>query len=195
MSFHALRLAPVALACSFLLAACDGTSNTPPAAAPAAAAPATAPATAPTNDAAPHPNMASAPGETNPHAGMDMAPSEPAKPIAGIAKADGPDGHTVSEVFAQRTALSGKTVSVSGQVVKVNHGIMGHNWLHLQDGSGTEAGGDQDLAVTTDGDAQIGDVVTATGTLGIDRDFGAGYTYKAIIESATVTTQDAPAAP
>ena len=75
----------------------------------------------------------------------------------------------------------------SGTVVKVNNGIMGRNWLHLQDGSGTEAAKTHDITVTTEGEVKVGDVVTATGTLALDKDFGAGYVYDAIIEGATVT--------
>jgi hypothetical protein len=32
----------------------------------------------------------------------------------------------------------------------------------------------------------VGDVVTVTGTLAKDKDFGAGYKYSAIIENATI---------
>ena len=49
----------------------------------------------------------------------------------------GPDGRTVAQVFAERVALKGKTVSVRGKVVKFNGGIMGRNWIHLRDGSGS----------------------------------------------------------
>jgi hypothetical protein len=61
---------------------------------------------------------------------------------------------------------------------------MDTNWLHLQDGSG--AAGTSDLAVTTDATAKVGDVVTVTGTLALDKDFGAGYKYALIIENAKV---------
>lgn len=33
----------------------------------------------------------------------------------------------------------------------------------------------------------VGDIVTVTGTVAIDRDFGAGYTYALMLEDATVT--------
>ena len=54
-----------------------------------------------------------------------------------VAKAEGDNGHTVAEVFASADKLNGKTIKVRGKVVKVSPGIMGVNWLHLQDGSGT----------------------------------------------------------
>jgi len=78
-------------------------------------------------------------------------------------------------------------VTVRGRVVKYNGGILGRNWLHLQDGSGELAKGTNDLTVTTTGAAAIGDVVTATGTGAVDRDFGAGYTYTVMVEDAALT--------
>jgi len=177
------RLAPLALASLLLVTACDGTSSSPPTDV-APQAPAGMPANHPGMDAS-----AGAAAGTNPHADIGTETTAPVTPVKDIPKAEGEQGRTVAEVFGQRADLSGKTVAVRGQVVKVNHGIMGHNWLHIQDGSGSAEGADQDLAITTDGDANLGDVVTVTGVLGTDRDFGAGYTYTAIIESATVTPQ------
>ncbi len=97
-----------------------------------------------------------------------------------------PGGLSVADVWAQRKALAGKEVTIRGTVVKVNNEIMNRNWFHLQDGSGKEDAGTNDLAVTTQEVVRIGDVVTVTGTLGIDKDFGAGYTYGAILEQAVV---------
>ena len=63
---------------------------------------------------------------------------------------------------------------------------MGRNWIHVQDGTGRAEDGTDDLTVTTDAPARVGDVITAKGTLAVDRDFGAGYSYKAILEGATL---------
>ena len=93
---------------------------------------------------------------------------------------------TIADVWAKRAALAGKTVTVRGKVVKFNGGIMGRNWLHIQDGSGKAADATHDLTVTTDAVVKLGDIVTAKGVLAIDKDFGAGYVYKAILESAIV---------
>ena len=95
-------------------------------------------------------------------------------------------GLTVAEVWAQKDALSGKDVVVRGQVVKYLPGIMGRNWMHLQDGSGSRDKGDHDLTVTTDGSAKPGDVVTIKGKVGINQDFGSGYVYAVIVENASV---------
>ena len=57
-------------------------------------------------------------------------------------------------------------------MVKVNNNIMNRNFLHLQDGSGDPALGTNDLTITSDGTAAMGDTVSVTGTLAVDTDFG-----------------------
>ena len=91
---------------------------------------------------------------------------------------------TVAEIHAQRAALKDKPVAVHGKVVKYMANVMGKNWLHVRDGSGTEAGKNNDLTVTTADDAAVGDVVTVRGAVHLDRDFGAGYAYGVIVEDA-----------
>jgi hypothetical protein len=104
-----------------------------------------------------------------------------------VAKAEGPDGRTVAELFAQRAALNGKPVSIRGKVVKYNAGIMGKNWIHLRDGSGTPEAKDHDVTVTTSDTVAKGDVVLVKGVVAVDRDFGSGYTYALVVEEAKVT--------
>jgi hypothetical protein len=100
-----------------------------------------------------------------------------------------PGGKTIADVWANRKTFAGKSVTVRGKIVKFNGGILGTNWLHIQDGSGSAKDGTNDLTVTSDGGAGIGDVVTATGTIAIDKDFGAGYAYAVILEKATVVVK------
>lgn len=99
-----------------------------------------------------------------------------------VAKASGANAYTVEEIFAKRAALNGKQVVVQGQVVKVASGIMNRNWIHLQDGSGSESKKTNDLVITSEEAPEVGAVVTFTGTLAKDKDFGGGYKYNAIIE-------------
>ena len=40
--------------------------------------------------------------------------------------------------------------------------------------------------VTTSAEVKRGDVVTVSGPLSIDKDFGAGYAYSAIVEKASI---------
>ncbi len=103
-----------------------------------------------------------------------------------VDKASGADARTVAEVHAQKAALKEKPVTVRGKVVKYNAGIMGKNWLHLRDGSGKDDKADNDITVTTQDAANVGDVVTIKGTVRTDKDFGAGYAYPVIIEDAKV---------
>jgi len=94
------------------------------------------------------------------------------------------DGKTVAEVHAQRKELAGKEVTVAGKVVKFTPSVMGRNWVHLQDGSGS--GPDGDLTITTTAQVAVDDVVTIRGDLAVDRDFGYGYKYGVIIENAVL---------
>ena len=119
-------------------------------------------------------------------AGEHPAPSLAADvDLSGIARAEG--GHTVAEIHAAGSELAGETVRVRGKVVKYLPGIMGRNWLHVRDGSGAE--GTNDLTVTTEGFAQVGDLVLIEGALSADKDFGAGYRYDVIVEDAAVTKE------
>jgi GW (Gly-Tryp) dipeptide domain len=95
----------------------------------------------------------------------------------------GPD-NSIVKIYANKNSLAGKTVKVRGQVVKYNANIMGRNWVHIQDGTGST--NDYDLVVTTKDAVKLGDVITVEGTLAVEKDFGAGYFFPAIIEDAKV---------
>jgi hypothetical protein len=103
-----------------------------------------------------------------------------------VDRAKGANAYTVSETYEKAGTLDKKSVVVRGKVVKVSVGIMGKNWVHLQDGSGDTGKRTNDLVVTTQDAPKVGDVVTAKGTLHKDKDFGAGYKYRVIVEEATV---------
>ncbi|MBE0585270.1 MAG: DNA-binding protein [Desulfofustis sp.] len=107
-----------------------------------------------------------------------------------VAKAGGENGYTVDELFAQAEQLSGRVVRVRGTVVKYNANIMGKNWIHLQDGSGDPLQNTHDLVATTSEELAKDQVVTLEGTVAANRDFGAGYSYKVLLEEAAVV--DAP---
>jgi hypothetical protein len=106
--------------------------------------------------------------------------------VGKVEKAAGPDGRTVAEVVANRAALKDKTVTIRGQVVKVNSGILGKNWVHLQDGSGSATGGTHDILVTTLDTAAVGDVVNARGTVRTDVSIGQGYAYAVLVDNAKI---------
>lgn len=107
--------------------------------------------------------------------------------VGTVEKASGANARTIGELWAQQGGLSDKTVSIRGVVVKYNAGVMGKNWIHLQDGSGDAAKGTHDITVTSMDAAALGATVTITGTVRVNRDFGAGYMYALIVEDAKVS--------
>lgn len=116
---------------------------------------------------------------------LEMAAQQTSVDLSNIEKVSG--GNTIAELLAEGEKLADQEVSVRGRVVKFNAGIMGRNWIHIQDGSGPE--GSNDLTVTTDDTAQIGDLVVIQGTFKTDQDFGYGYAYDVLIEQAEVDVE------
>lgn len=110
--------------------------------------------------------------------------------LGGITKPEG--GMTVAEVYEHVEHVAGQDVSVRGKVVKTNAGVMGRNWIHVRDGSGTE--GTNDLTVTTETTLpNVGDTVLVTGPVTANKDFGMGYLYPVIMEDAEITVESAAA--
>ncbi|HLY96698.1 MAG TPA: nucleotide-binding protein [Sideroxyarcus sp.] len=137
--------------------------------------------------------LAGSAGATAP-AGHGMGTAYPLVPTrkldtindAPVPKATGANARTVAEIITRSAELRDKSVVVRGKVVKYNPEIMGKNWIHLRDGSGSAAEATNDILVTTTGQAKVGDVVTVKGTVRTDKDFGSGYAYKVLIEDATL---------
>lgn len=152
--------------------AAPGQAVTAPAAAPAPAAPAAAPGGAPP------------PGMAAQHQAVATGPTD--VKVEKVAKAPGADGKTVEEIWTERAKLKGKSVAVRGQIVKFTP-VMGKNFIHLRDGSGDASKQTHDVTVTTSDNAAVGDVVTAKGTIVVDKDYGSGYAYPVIIEDAKVS--------
>lgn len=113
------------------------------------------------------------------------APAATNVDLSNIKKAEG--GQTVNELFVKKGALVGKDVVVRGRVVKYTANVMGKNWVHVQDGTGTA--GTNDLTVTTAATAAVGDTVVVRGKLSADKDFGFGYKYDILIEDGTVAAE------
>jgi len=97
------------------------------------------------------------------------------------------NGKTVADIYTDSSKLAGKSVKVRGKVVKYNANILGKNWLHLQDGTGSA--GSDDLLVTTTGEAKRGDTVLIEGKVALNKDFGSGYKYNLLVEDAKVTVE------
>jgi hypothetical protein len=89
---------------------------------------------------------------------------------------------TIAKLLENKKDYKGKSVRVKGMVTKYNPGIMGKNWVHIQDG--TDYKDSFDLTITTDGTASMGETVTYEGKIALEKDFGYGYFYDVIMEDA-----------
>ena len=98
-------------------------------------------------------------------------------------------GRDIAYVYANKDDLAGSEITLRGRVVKYNPGILGWNFIHIQDGSGDAAAGNNDLIVTTKADTAVGETVVLTGNIVLDKDFGAGYSYPVLLEDASVTAE------
>ena len=121
------------------------------------------------------------------HPPTAVSSTPPQIDVSGVAKAEG--GMTIGELYADKANLSGKEVTLRGKVVKFNPQIMGKNWLHVRDGSGDANAHTNDLTLTTDVTAKVGDTVLVSGKVVLDKDFGSGYKFDVIIEDAKVTVE------
>ena len=128
----------------------------------------------------PSPAAAAVPNET-------AATDDPASLVAAVPPA--PGGVPVASIVSQPKDFAGKSVTIRGRVVKYNGGILGMNWMHIQDGSGVLKDGTHDILVTSLATAKVGDVVTVTGTVAVNKDFGAGYSYGVLVQDARVTVK------
>ncbi len=107
-------------------------------------------------------------------------------PVTKVSKAEGATGRTIAEVNADRLALKDLQVTIRATVVKVTANVMGTNWVHLQDGSGSAADSSNDLLVTSKDEPNVGDIVVAVGVVKTDVDFGAGYSYAVLVANASL---------
>ncbi|MDP2235971.1 MAG: GW dipeptide domain-containing protein [Bacteroidales bacterium] len=89
---------------------------------------------------------------------------------------------SLAELYERRSELNGQTIKVVGQVAKFNPGIMSRNWVHIQDGTGTEEF--FDLTVTTQDMVSPGDIILFEGKITLQKDFGSGYYYEILMEEA-----------
>jgi hypothetical protein len=97
------------------------------------------------------------------------------------------DGYSIEQIYNKKSSLVNKVVKVKGVVVKINKGIMGTNWIHIQDGTGKD--GTHDLLVTSDTVPEMGNTIIAEGKVIVDKDFGAGYFYSVLLENSKITIE------
>ena len=107
-------------------------------------------------------------------ADLDMSPPK------SVNRAEG--AIAIGDLVKNKAKYGGKTVKITGKVMKVNQMIMNRNWLHLQDGTGNN----YDLVVTSTESIPPGHIVTIEGVVALDKDFGAGYRYDILVENVTL---------
>lgn len=86
----------------------------------------------------------------------------------------------IIDIVNNRDSLNNTTVSIQGKVVKVSRGIMKTSWVHIEDTNKNRL-----IFRATKESVNIGDRVTATGTLNANVDYGYGYTFDAIVVNST----------
>ena len=126
--------------------------------------------------------------DPNPPATTETAAIDPkniipdTQPEKGITLAKG--AISLHDLFSGRDKLEGKTIILTGKVVKFMPQIMNKNWIHLQDG--TSFNGFNDITITTSEKVKVDDIVTLKGKVVLNKDLGSGYKYDVLIEDATV---------
>jgi len=110
-------------------------------------------------------------------------------PAATVEVAELEPGQNIAYVHGNKEALADQQISLRGEVVKYNEGILGWNFIHIQDGSGDAADGSNDLTVTSKATTAVGETVVLTGKIILDKDFGAGYKFPVLMEDASLTIE------
>ncbi len=118
-------------------------------------------------------------------------PVVPAAPVAAgtppeiIAQPEG--GLSVADIYSRRVELSGQEIKVKGRVASFTERVMGRNWIHLSDGTGS--GKEAELVVNTPEATRVGALITVQGRLYLDQDLGHGYRYPVLIKDAVLSEQ------
>jgi len=100
----------------------------------------------------------------------------------GITLAKG--GISIFNLYYTKDKLAGKTVLLTGKVVKFMPEIMNKNWIHLQDG--TSLNGLNDITITSLSKVKVDEIVTLKGKVVLNKDLGSGYKYDVLIEDAVL---------
>lgn len=130
-------------------------------------------------------SSSAATGMMSPHGGGTNAKGSPeSKEDEAVSVDPVKGGITIAELYQNKSEYVSKPAIIRGEVVKYNAGIMGKNWIHIQDG--TKEGKYYDLTVTTNATVKMGEIITVKGNITLDKDFGAGYAYDVIMEDALI---------
>lgn len=135
-------------------------------------------------------NLDAQPVAAAPAAEVRQPDSKAAQPAAEKIVVELVDGHSVEHLYANAAELEGTTYSLRGKVVKFSGGIMGTNWIHLQDGTGSREKANNDLVITSKYSAKTGDTIRVSGTVAVDTDIGFGYHYDVLLEDSEIQIEE-----
>jgi hypothetical protein len=102
-------------------------------------------------------------------------------PPSAQASGEMPQGHPDISAGAATTAVAAIEAYEEGKDIAYVY--------HIQDGSGDAAAGSNDLIVTTKADTAVGETIVLSGTIALDKDFGAGYSYPVLLEDASISSE------
>lgn len=125
----------------------------------------------------------------DPHAGKTTtampptgSPKDTVKQVIKIEPAE--NGLTIASILKDPKKYEGKTVRVKGRITKYTAGVMGKNWVHIQDG--TSYNNKFELVFTTSATLKDGDTITFEGPLTLNKDLGYGYFFEVLVEDAKI---------
>ena len=94
------------------------------------------------------------------------------------------NGITIATLLKNAKTYEGKSVMVRGKVTKYTAGVMGKNWIHLQDG--TDYNGKFEIVITTSSEIRDGETGTFEGKITLNKDLGYGYFFEVLMEDANI---------
>jgi len=92
------------------------------------------------------------------------------------------NGKSIADILKNPKLYEGKKVIVKGKVTKYTGGVMGKNWVHIQDG--TKYNGKFEIVITTTAELKEGDNAEFEGPITLNKDLGFGYFFEVLMEDA-----------
>ncbi len=97
------------------------------------------------------------------------------------------DLQSIADLFQHADELVEQEVRFQGEVVKLTQGVMGTNFLHVQDGSGSAETKNNDIVVLVKNNPpSIGSRTQFKATLKRDIDYGSGYRFPVLLADGEV---------
>lgn len=133
--------------------------------------------------------------QSNPHAQISQGQDPHAAALPGMGsskdtvrqqvKIDRPTNSTsIADLLKSPKDFEGKRIVIKGKVTKYTSGVMGKNWVHIQDG--TDYKGKFEIVITTDAELNVGDIAIFDGPISLNKDLGFGYFFEVLMENATL---------